>query len=59
MKRQIVLIIALAAGVVAALITRAYLSVKEGELNAERQKLIDANFAPDFLDVTEIFKKVL
>lgn len=41
MKRQIVLIIALAAGVVAALITRAYLSVKEGELNAERQKLID------------------
>ena len=41
MKRQIVLIVALVAGVVAALMTRAYLSVKESELKAERQKLID------------------
>ena len=41
MKRQIVLIISLVAGLIAALLTRTYLTVKENEIKAEKQKLID------------------
>ena len=40
MKRQIVLIISLVAGLIAALLTRTYLTVKENEIKAEKAKLI-------------------
>ena len=41
MKRKIVLIVSLLAGLIAALLTRTYLTVKENEIKAEKQKLID------------------
>jgi len=41
MKRKIVLIVSLVAGLVAALLTRTYLTVKENEIKAEKQRLID------------------
>ena len=40
MKRQIVLIISLVAGLIAALLTRAYLTVKENEIKAEKSGII-------------------
>ena len=40
MKRQIVLIISLVAGLIAAILTRAYLTVKENEIKAEKARLI-------------------
>ena len=40
MKRQIVLIISLVAGLIAALLTRTYLTIKEGEIRAEKERLI-------------------
>ena len=40
MKRQIVLVISLVAGLIAALLTRTYLTVKENEIKAEKAKLI-------------------
>ena len=40
MKRQIVLIISLVAGLVAAILTRTYLTIKEGEIKAEKAKLV-------------------
>ena len=39
MKRRLVLIISLVAGLVAAILTRVYISVTESELNAERERL--------------------
>ena len=40
MKRQIILVISLVCGLVAALLTRTYLTVKENEIKAERAKLL-------------------
>ena len=40
MKRQIVLIISLVAGLIAAILTRAYLTVKENEIKAEKARLV-------------------
>ena len=40
MKRQVVLIISLVAGLIAALLTRTYLTVKENEIRAEKERLI-------------------
>jgi pilus assembly protein CpaB len=41
MKRNLVLIVSLVAGLIAALLTRTYLTIKENEIKAERQKLLD------------------
>ena len=41
MKRKIVLIVSLVAGLIAALLTRTYLTVKENEIQAAKQKLLD------------------
>ena len=40
MKRQIVLIVSLVCGLVAAILTRAYLTVKENEIKAEKARLV-------------------
>ena len=40
MKRQVVLIISLVAGLIAAILTRAYLTVKENEIKAEKARLV-------------------
>ena len=40
MKRQIVLAISLVAGLAAALLTRGYLTVKENEIKAEKERLL-------------------
>ena len=40
MKRQIVLIISLVAGLIAAILTRTYLTVKENEIKAEKARLV-------------------
>ena len=41
MKRKIVLIVSLVAGLIAALLTRTYLTVKESEFQKQKQKLLD------------------
>jgi len=41
MPRKIVLIVSLLAGLLAAVLTRTYLTVKENEIKAEKQRLID------------------
>ena len=41
MQRKIVLIVSLVAGLIAALLTRAYLTVKENEIKAEKKRLVD------------------
>ena len=41
MKRQIVLVISLVAGLIAAILTRAYLTVKEREIKAEKARLVE------------------
>ena len=40
MQRKIVLIVSLVAGLIAALLTRAYLTVKENEIKAEKSRLV-------------------
>ena len=40
MKRQIVLIVSLVCGLIAAILTRAYLTVKENEIKAEKARLV-------------------
>ena len=41
MQRKIVLIVSLVAGLIAALLTRMYLTVKENEILAEKKRLVD------------------
>ncbi len=41
MQRKIVLVVSLVAGLVAAVLTRSYLTIKENEIAAEKQRLID------------------
>ena len=41
MKRKIVLIVSLVAGLIAALVTRAYLTIKENEIQQEKTRLLN------------------
>jgi pilus assembly protein CpaB len=41
MQRKVVLIVSLLAGLVAAVLTRTYLTIKENEIQSEKQRLID------------------
>ena len=52
MKRQIVLIVSLVCGLVAALLTRAYLTVKENEIKSEKARLIEKYKTLDVLAFT-------
>ena len=49
MQRNIVLIVSLLAGLVAAFLTRMYLTVKEGEIKAEKERLVRKYGAIDVL----------
>ena len=52
MQRQIVLIVSLVCGLVAALLTRAYLTVKENEIKSEKARLIEKYKTLDVLAFT-------
>ncbi len=52
MQRKVVLIVSLLAGLLAAILTRTYLTIKENEIKAERQRLIDKYKTIDVLAFT-------